>query len=214
VLTLTLVRHGQTAFNAEGRLQGWCDSPLTPSGLAGVRTTAAHLADHDFTAAYTSPAGRARATAAEILAGRRSPRAVELAGLREFGFGTFEARPEAELLARHDPDAIYPAVVGGTFAGLPEGETGPAFLTRVRAAFDRIERRHRAGHVLVVSHGLTLRAYLSLVDPAPMEPLPNASVSVVEVSPHGPRRVLARGIDPAVLGSPAPAAAPEPALTG
>src|SRR5665647_3290263 len=36
-LTLYLVRHGETVYNVERRLQGWCDSPLTPDGAAGVR---------------------------------------------------------------------------------------------------------------------------------------------------------------------------------
>ena len=60
VLTLSLVRHGQTHFNAQHRLQGWCDSALTPQGLAGVRTTATFLSGRPFTAAYVSPSGRAQ----------------------------------------------------------------------------------------------------------------------------------------------------------
>jgi probable phosphoglycerate mutase len=68
VLTLFLVRHGQTQYNAHHRLQGWCDSPLTPRGLAGVRATAAHLAGRPFNVAYASPSGRTQTTAHEILA--------------------------------------------------------------------------------------------------------------------------------------------------
>lgn len=204
VLTLSLVRHGQTEYNATRRLQGWCDSPLTARGLGGVRTTAAFLASRPFTAAYVSPTGRAQATAHEILA--YHPWAVPVADpdLREFGFGDYEARPEAELLARYDPDTMFAEVVRGTFAGIPGGEPGHEFLTRVRAAFGRIERDHRDGHVLVVSHGLTLRAYLAMVDARPMEALPNASVSTVEVHPDGYRRVVSLALDPAGHGAPDP----------
>lgn len=201
MLTLSLVRHGQTAYNAEGRLQGYCDSPLTPSGVEDVRATAAHLARHDLTAAYISPSGRARATAAELLAPHPTVRPFVDSRLREFGFGDFEARPEVELYARHDPDVMFPAVLDGTFAGLPGGETGRVFLARVRSAFARIERRHRDGHVLVVSHGLTLRAYLQIIDPTPMTPLANASVSVVEVETGSRRRVAALCFDPASLSA-------------
>ena len=202
VLTLSLVRHGQTVYNAEGRLQGWCDSPLTPRGLAGVRTTATHLAARPVTVAYTSPAGRARTTAQEIMAHHPGSPLVTDPDLREFGFGDLEARPEADLHARYDPDTMFDEVLRGTFAGIPGGETGQQFLARVGSAFARIERRHRGGHVLVVSHGLTLRAYLMMIDSGPAGPLPNASVSTVEVTRGGGRRALAIAVDVAAQGVP------------
>lgn len=213
VLTLSLVRHGQTEYNAEHRLQGWCDSPLTPRGLLGVRTTAAFLATRPFTAAYVSPTGRAQTTAQEILAHHPWALPVTDPDLREFGFGDYEARPEVELLSRYDADAMFAEVVRGTFAGIPGGEPGHEFLTRVRSAFARIERDHQDGHVLVVSHGLTLRAYLAMIDPRPMAPLPNASVSTVEVHADGFRRVVTVALDPAGHGVPdAIGASPVPAL--
>jgi probable phosphoglycerate mutase len=213
VLTLSLVRHGQTEYNAENRLQGWCDSPLTPRGLAGVRTTAAHLAGRAFIAAHVSPSGRAQATAQEILAHHPSAPPVTDPDLREFGFGDFEARPEAELFARYDPDTMFSEVLRGTFAGIPGGEAGRDYLARVRSAFARIERNHGEGHVLVVSHGLTLLAYLTMIDPRPIAPLPNASISTVEVHPDGHRRVITVGLDPAGQGVPdVIGASPTPAL--
>jgi probable phosphoglycerate mutase len=197
-LTLSLVRHGQTHYNAEQRLHGWCDSPLTPQGLAGVRTTAAVLCGHPFMAAYVSPSGRAQATAREILADHPSAPLFTDPALREFGFGDLEARPEAELLARYDPETMFADVVHGRFAGIPGGETGRQFLARVGSAFTRIEEDHSHGHVLVVSHGLTLRAYLTMIDPRPTRPLPNASISTVDVHPDGHRRIVTVALDPAI----------------
>ena len=202
VLSLTLVRHGQTEFNAQQRLQGWCDSPLTTSGRAGVRTTAARLASRPFVAAFVSPSGRALATAREILAFHPSVRLTVDPDLREFGFGDFEERLESELYQRYDPEQLYPQVLAGTFAGLPGGESGGAFVRRVTAAFDRIEHEHGHGDVLVVSHGLALRAYLTGIDPRPTAPLPNASVSEVDVHPGGRRRVVALALDYAGHGAP------------
>ena len=196
VLTLCLVRHGQTEYNAQSRLQGWCDSPLTPTGLAGVRATAAHLAQQPFAAVYVSPAGRAQATAREIIAHHPSALVVTDPDLREFGFGDFEARLESELYARYDPETLFTGVLRGTFAGLPGGERGHEYLARVSAAFARIEAAHPVGQVLVVSHGLTLRAYLTMIDQRPMTPLPNASVSTVNVHPDGRRRVVSVAVDP------------------
>src|SRR5665647_864118 len=100
-LTLYLVRHGETVYNVERRLQGWCDSPLTPEGAAGVRATASDLAHHRFTAAY-------------ILAHHLTIPLVEDPDLREFGFGEFEARPESDLLVRLDPYRMFVDIVGGT----------------------------------------------------------------------------------------------------
>ena len=216
VLTLSLVRHGQTQYNAQHRLQGWCDSPLTPPGLAGVRTTAAFLGDRPFTAAYVSPSGRAQATAREILAHHRSATLFTDPDLREFGFGDLEARPESELRARYDPETLFTDVLHGRFAGIPGGETGPEFLARVGSAFTRIEQGHRQGHVLVVSHGLTLRAYLTMIDPRPTLPLPlpNASITTVEVHPDGRRDMFMVALDPAGQGVPDTVGAwPAPALT-
>jgi probable phosphoglycerate mutase len=204
VLTLSLVRHGQTHYNAQRRLQGWCDSPLTPQGLAGVRTTAAFLSDRPFTAAYVSPSGRAQATAREIMANHPSAPLFLFTDpdLREFGFGDLEARPEAELLERYDPETMFADVLQGTFAGIPGGETGPEFLARVGSAFTRIEATHREGHVLVVSHGLTLRTYLTMIDSRPTTPLPNSSISTVELHPDGHHRVTAVALDLAGQGVP------------
>lgn len=196
MLTLSLVRHGQTEYNAESRLQGWCDSPLTAAGLAGVRTTARHLAAQPISAVYVSPAGRAQATAHEIVAHHGTAPIVIDPDLREFGFGDFEARLEAELYALYDPESLFTGVLRGTFAGLPGGERGHEYLARVSSAFARIESSHPAGHVLVVSHGLTLRTYLAMIDHRPMVPLPNASVSTVTVHPDGRRQVVSVAVDP------------------
>ena len=197
VLTLSLVRHGQTAYNVERRLQGWCDSPLTADGLAGVRTTATHLSGGLFVAAYVSPSGRAQATAREILAHHQWAPIFTDPDLREYSFGDFEARPEAELFAEYDAPSLYAQVLDGSFAGLPGGEPAQAFVHRVRSAFARIERRHEEGEVLVVSHGLTLLAYLATIDSHARAPLANASVSTVQVQ-RGPARhvIVATGVDP------------------
>ncbi|WP_448630742.1 histidine phosphatase family protein [Cellulomonas soli] len=207
-LTLTLVRHGRTVYNTEHLLQGWCDSPLTPSGLDGVRVTAAHLADRPFVAAYASPLGRTVATAGEILAHHPDVTLVTDPDLREYSFGDLEATPEADLWSTVDPFEMFPAVLAGTFPGLPGGEDSPGYLRRVRSAFDRIEQAHPHGDVLVVSHGVTLLAYLTMIDPGPVTPLANASVSTVHVHPDGSREVVAIGLDIAGQGVPdAPSAA-------
>ncbi|QAY69614.1 histidine phosphatase family protein [Xylanimonas protaetiae] len=220
-LTLTLVRHGQTHFNARQILQGSSNSPLTKTGREGVRTTARHLAASDFAAAYSSPSGRAVTTAVEILHHHeRLPLRVD-ADLREYDFGTFERRPERELEAHQPWAELVPAVLAGRHPGLPHGESGAAYMARVAAAFARIVAAHddpsagsgRGPEVLVVGHGLTLGAYLWTVRPGPLVPLPNASVSTVRIA-DGRAEVVEAGLDIAGHGhlaarpAPAPLAAP------
>lgn len=197
VLTLYLVRHGRTRYNAERRVQGWADSELTPDGLEGVRVTATHLREVAFDAVYTSPSGRTLATTAEILVHHPHLRHTAHDGLRELHFGEWEERSEAELAGALHWPTVFGEVLGGTFPGLPGGESAAVYLARVGAAFAEIERAHRPGErVLVVSHGMTLTVYLAMAGVVPERVLANASVSVVQVSGDGVRRVDLVGHDP------------------
>lgn len=211
-LTLTLVRHGRTYLNARRVLQGRCDSPLTRDGRAGVRTTARHLAATPFTAAWSSPSGRAVATAVELLRHHEGVPLRTDPALREYDFGVYERQPE------HVLDAVVPwpdlvtDVLAGTHPGLPGGESGADFMARTRDVFARIATTHPGGQVLVVGHGLALGAYLATVDDVGLVPLPNASVTTVEVAPDGSARITALALDVAGQGLVAarPARTPTP----
>jgi len=188
-LTLTLVRHGRTHLNARRVLQGRCDSPLTRDGRDGVRATARHLATTPFTAAWSSPSGRAVATAVELLRHHEDVRLRTDADLREYHFGSYERQPESVL----DAVVAWPTLVGqilaGTHPGLPGGESAAEFLARTTRVFDRLVERHLGSdaHVLVVGHGLALGAYLASLEPIGLVALPNASVTRVEVDASGAR---------------------------
>lgn len=187
-LTLTLVRHGRTYLNQRRLLQGWSNSPLTRDGLDGVRTTARHLATRRFVAAYSSPSGRAVATAVEILRHHEGVRLRTDAGLRELNFGLYERKHESVL----DQVIAWPELVGqiidGSHPGLPGGEDAATFLGRLRDAMGRIAAAHpEGGEVLVVGHGLALGVWLATVGDGVLVPLPNASVSRVRLTPDGVR---------------------------
>lgn len=186
--TLYLVRHGQTVYNVEGRLQGWCDSPLTEAGVEGVRATAGRLAGRSFVAAYVSPSPRTRRTAERILAHHHRVPVREMLDLREFGFGREEGRREVDLLPEVDPYEMWVGIVDGSFRGFPGGETGERYRARVLRAFQAIEAAHPVGEVLVVSHCLTLMTYLASIDPERTAPPRNAGVAVVGLGPT--RRVV------------------------
>ncbi|MEU1513834.1 histidine phosphatase family protein [Streptomyces sp. NPDC005811] len=197
-MRLHLVRHARTEYNAAGRLQGWCDSPLAPDGLPGLRATARHLSGVRFTAAWASPSGRTMATAREILRHHDGVRLRADDGLREYPFGALDGRPESELFDRVEPHAFFAEVIAGRHPGLPGGEPAAEYLARVSDAFGRIARAHPEGEVLVVGHGITLVTYLTLVGTTGVVPLGNSSVSIVEIT--GSRaETVAVGFQPPVL---------------
>ena len=85
------VRHGQTKFNSERRMQGLCDSPLTEAGIAQAGQAAEALKDTRFSKAYCSSLERTRDTAGIILKGH-GLEAVPDKRLREVFYGSFEAK--------------------------------------------------------------------------------------------------------------------------
>lgn len=199
-LTLTLVRHGRTHFNVRRIMQGRCDSPLTRDGLAGVRTTARHLATTPFTAAWSSPSGRAVATAVELLRPHPDVRLRTDPGLLEYSFGIYERKHESVLDEVVTWPELVTEVLAGRHPGLPGGEPASEFMHRTREVFARIAAQHGDEHVLVVGHGLALGAYLATVDEVGLVPLPNASVSTVEVDPDGSTRLTSVAVDVAEQG--------------
>lgn len=73
-VTFYVVRHGQTLFNVMGKVQGWCDTPLTEEGVRAAQALGRGLANWDFTAAYSSDSGRAVQTLDHLLDARAHAR--------------------------------------------------------------------------------------------------------------------------------------------
>lgn len=151
-----LVRHGQTAFNAERRLQGHVDSPLTALGVRQAQAVAGLLADlvgdEPGFRIVSSPLGRARSTA-DIIARRLGVAEVEEdRRLIELSWGAWDGRLRSEL------EAEYPEAFGRTgwaFDG-PTGESYDAVEARLADWLDSLppepERR-----IIAVSHGVSGR---------------------------------------------------------
>jgi 2,3-bisphosphoglycerate-dependent phosphoglycerate mutase len=139
VTVLLLARHGETDWNAEGRLQGHTDRPLNDYGRRQAEALAERLGGEQVDAVYASDLMRARETA-EIVGARLSLPVVLDPGLRERNWGTWEGltpdeRTRVEL----------------------EGETPEEHRKRILDAIDRIAERHPDGRVLVVTHGGSMR---------------------------------------------------------
>ena len=136
---LLLVRHGETDWNAEGRLQGHTDRPLSDYGRRQARELADDLAGDGLDAVYSSDLARARETA-EIVADRLGLPVVCDPDLREKNWGSWEGLTPAER-------------DGVEFVGESTEEHGERTVRALR----RIAESHPGGRVLVVTHGGSLR---------------------------------------------------------
>jgi probable phosphoglycerate mutase len=177
---LIVVRHGETPWNREKRMQGTTDTQLSDVGRAQAQALGRRLAGHSFTALYSSDLSRARDTARAI-AEHSGHEVVTDARLRERRFGIFEGLTAAEI------QALYPTEHASFISRDPEyevpgGESARVFTQRCLGGLAAIADRHRDEAVVVVSHGLVLdalyRAAHGLDHGAPRPvPLINASVN-------------------------------------
>lgn len=148
VTTLHVVRHGETDWNRERRVQGHTDIPLNEVGRRQAQALAAELSTVRLDAAYSSDLARARETAA-IVVETRPFVVTEDPELRERHFGTWEGLTDDAIHAR------FPQAADGPWG---DGETTEAMGDRVVAALARIAGSHPGGSVLVVTHGGPIRA--------------------------------------------------------
>ena len=157
-----LARHGETAWNAEGRLQGHTDVPLNARGREQALALSAVLAGEQLCRIVTSDLSRARETGELCGAALGlSPPDVD-PRLRERGFGAFEGRTKAELA--HTEPALWRRWTEDPHASPPGGESYLALAGRVAEGVAHAASSHaRPGRpVLVVSHGAALRAFLAV----------------------------------------------------
>jgi probable phosphoglycerate mutase len=151
---VTLIRHGQTEWNLQGRFQGAQDSPLTDRGIAQARATRARVASLGASAVYTSDLLRARRTA-ELLTHELSlPPRVE-PRLRERSFGLFEGKTTEEMRSLHPAEFAHMKGSDPAYAMLG-GESKADVLARLCPFLAELTERHAGEHVVLVSHGATL----------------------------------------------------------
>ena len=145
------IRHGETAWNAETRMQGQLDIPLNQAGRWQAGRVAAALAGETLDAIYSSDLARALQTAEPLAAA--AGLAVEVdAGLRERCFGVFQGLTFEEVEARWPQDSVRWRRREPDFA--PEGaETLRAFAARCVAAASRIAAGHPGQTIAIVTHG-------------------------------------------------------------
>lgn len=176
--TITLVRHGETTWNAEKRWQGHLDSPLTAEGRQQAASLATRLSAVPFVAVYSSDLSRAVSTA-EILNADRQLAIRLSAALRERYAGCIEGttpqeRTQQQLQQLLEKYFALPTDKKWTHSPVPGWESHHALMTRVLNELRAIAVAHKGQHVLVVSHSGVLRtllAHLGWVSTEQMEKL-------------------------------------------
>lgn len=143
---LYLMRHGQTLWNAEGRMQGKLDSPLTALGIAQAEAQARLIAGIE-AHRFASPQGRAQQTARIVFGGKPFTSDARLA---EIDIGDFSGRLYPDLAAAHP--ALFAREDYGWYDQTPGGEGFSGLMARARSFLDGL-----TGPSLIVTHGITLR---------------------------------------------------------
>ncbi|QDT00563.1 histidine phosphatase family protein [Adhaeretor mobilis] len=157
---LYLIRHGVTAANEGGVLQGrGVDNPLSDFGKAQANRTAYALAEFPLQAVYASPLLRAQETAAAI-AEPHDGEVTTVNELAEVHVGRWEGRTWAQIEA-DEPDAYRQFVDTEGDVGYPEGETFTQVFERVSGALNPLYERHEGESFAVVAHSVVNRCYLA-----------------------------------------------------
>lgn len=152
---ILLIRHGETEWNAEKRLQGHLDIPLNPQGQQQAQALADFLSEQTLAAVYASDLQRARQTAQAIASEQDLPLHIEI-GLRERCFGAFEGMLYSEIGERF-PEAHAAWQARELDARFPPGvhvaETLREFYARSLGAVTTIANQHPGARIAIVSHG-------------------------------------------------------------
>jgi broad specificity phosphatase PhoE len=149
-----LVRHGETDWNRDQRLQGTSDVSLNARGFGQAQELADHLSRLTIACVITSPLVRAAATAATLADRCRCPLVIDTR-LREVDHGSWTARTLPDI-ARESPRLVTGGQLEPAAFDVSGGETLRDVFLRVSSALADIVARHDGQSVVVVSHGVAL----------------------------------------------------------
>lgn len=190
-MELVLIRHGESAANRQGIVQGHFDSPLSEAGREQALALAEALAHERFEALYASDLLRAQETG-EAIARRLGLTPVIDPMVREIDIGLFSGRTWAHI-AEHHPEDYRRFKETGRWSEVPGAESEDAQRERVEGFIAKLRSAH-TGRVAVVAHGAILRrlihALLTLPFPSGVFfELHNASYSEIHLTSQGPTLV-------------------------
>ncbi len=190
--TIDIIRHGEPVGGR--RYRGQIDDPLSELGWQQMR---AAVGDHrPWQAIVSSPLRRCAAFAEELAARHHLPLQME-PRLMEIGFGAWEGRTAAEIMAEQ-PAALADFWRDPLHHTPPGAETLYAFRDRVVAAWEALRQQYRGQHILVVGHAGVMRMVLRHVLDMPLDRLfriqvENAAISRIRFDDELPRLLFHGG---------------------
>ena len=147
-MEICLVRHGETDWNKEGRLQGQTDIPLNKTGRAQAASCADYLRGKNYEMIMTSPLLRAKQTA-NIIAEKMDLPVLEMSEFMERSYGNVEGMTADERIALF-PDGVF-----------PNQESRECLTNRVLGGLQRIQQEQQAHKIILVAHGSVINAILA-----------------------------------------------------
>lgn len=167
-MKLGFIRHGQTNWNAENRLQGSSDIPLNEVGRQQARDAVAVLGASTWDVVVSSPLSRARQTAEIIASGLGIELGQSYDELMERDYG------QAEGMRVEDSEKLWPNKTGGGIENLE------SVVARGRSAIEGIAADFPGRNVAVVCHGTIIRYTLSALAGHRFDSIHNGSISLID----------------------------------
>lgn len=168
VTRIIAVRHGETAWNVDARIQGQLDIALNEKGRWQAERVGIALATEQVAAVYSSDLARARDTA-DAVARAAGLSVVTEAGLRERHFGSFEGRTFKEIEQDWPEHALNWRRRIPHWTPPDGGESLLALRERVQSTVDRLADRHRGELIVLVAHGGVLDALYRVATGQPVD---------------------------------------------
>ena len=190
-MLIFLVRHAESTWNSQKKIQGQKDPPLSAYGKREAKLVGKRFKELSFDHVCSSPQKRALETARAIV-GKKADITVD-DDLREISLGKWEGKTLAQVRRQYgdkfDRWAVRPDRIP-----IPGGEDFKAFVRRVKKIMRNVEKNDCEGNVLIVAHGGVISTYVTVVlNIKPVDvwcvTVKNASVTIVEVK-DGLRRLV------------------------
>lgn len=191
MLRIYFVRHGETVWNTLKIFQGRSNSPLTELGVEQAKKLSQHLKDIDFKKVYSSPQDRALQTT-KLLLGDKNIEITTIDEFQEINMGKVEGIPREEF------EKNYPIEYHNFWNNAMDynpsaynGESYEEILDRVKLGLEKLIKENNNGNILVISHGVTLKAIFNIInkkgiDEFSKQPVPeNTSTTIVEYDSNG-----------------------------
>lgn len=197
-MKIYIVRHGQTIWNEEGRMQGAKNSNLTEKGIEEAKKLHDHIRNINFDRIYVSPLGRTLETMDHVKGSLDIPVTI-LDEIQEMNFGKFEGESLEELRKTY-PDDMYNLWENPRGYINETGESYEELFARVGLGLEKIiQNKAREENVLVITHGVVISTILTILKNKDMGEIwetpvvKNTSLSIVEYTKDRKFKILEEG---------------------